>query len=93
MTYASWRVTPRQRRLRPEDVRDPRKVELRGMSVHMDWRGVLMSPVQKLLGVERHPSASAGHVKKLDLLCMRPLEHMDRQGVDCSSTAQPFFGK
>jgi hypothetical protein len=38
MTYASWRATPRQRRLRPEDTRDPRKVELRGMSVHMDWR-------------------------------------------------------
>jgi hypothetical protein len=28
----------------------------------------------------QHPSVSAGHVKKPDLLCIRPVEHMDRLG-------------
>jgi hypothetical protein len=28
----------------------------------------------------RHPPVSAGHVKKPDFLCMRPVEHTDRLG-------------
>jgi hypothetical protein len=28
----------------------------------------------------QHPFISAGHMKKADLLCMRPVEHMDRLG-------------
>ena len=28
----------------------------------------------------QRPFVSAGHVKKPDLLCMRPVEHMDRLG-------------
>jgi hypothetical protein len=35
---------------------------------------------------------SAGHVKKPDLLCMRPVERT-ASGVGCNRTLQPFFAK
>jgi hypothetical protein len=32
-------------------------------------------------------------VKKPDLLCMRPVERIDRLGVGCNSTSQSCFAK
>jgi hypothetical protein len=80
LTGSAWR-TLRSRRRGARRQRDHRDGSRNGHQLshqHFPSAKEGLCPPQRSPG--RHPPVSAGHVKKPDLLRMRPVEHIDRFG-------------